>query len=438
MFLKNSFVFIIILFLTACANNDAEKTLQHIPQNVIRFVNPSTANIPLIPAGEQKQQTEKYLQHYFSPWTGQQTIYSLRQIKQYEIQFANQYQQAPGYDENYQPYTQSLMLRLINNMNLENFPIRGQPGILINNADIRILPIADPSFNSWQQAGQWYPFDNWQETHAHVNTPVLIILTSRDEAWDLVLLHNDFGWVQSDLVAQVTPEFERQWQVKHYIAITSDNTNITDQKNIYRFAANLGAVFPLIQANKNYDEIAVAIKNVTGNAQIVTATIPVTAASILPLPLTSMHIAVLANSLLGNPYGWGGIYGYRDCSSTMADLFTPFGIWLPRNSGQQIHIGKFISFANLTEKQKEQLIIGKGIPFLTLIGLPGHITLYIGQKNGVPYVFHDYWGLHTRNILWHEGRAVVGQTIVTPINFGTNYINVHETLISKADGMTVL
>ena len=38
---------------------------------------------------------------------------------------------------------------------------------------------------------------------------------------------------------------------------------------------------------------------------------------------------------MGVKYGWGGIDGGRDCSSTIKDLLTPFGIWLPRDSKDQ-------------------------------------------------------------------------------------------------------
>ena len=41
------------------------------------------------------------------------------------------------------------------------------------------------------------------------------------------------------------------------------------------------------------------------------------------------------------------MYQERDCSSTLRDLFTPFGLWLPRNSGQQAGEGIYISLKDL-------------------------------------------------------------------------------------------
>jgi len=64
--------------------------------------------------------------------------------------------------------------------------------------------------------------------------------------------------------------------------------------------------------------------------------------------------------------------------------------------------------------------------------------LYLGQKDGVEYVYHDMWGLRTMRLLRNDGRAVVGKTVITPIDFGHDYLNVRDSLLDDTIGMTVL
>ena len=103
-----------------------------------------------------------------------------------------------------------------------------------------------------------------------------------------------------------------------------------------------------------------------------------------PLPLTPGNVAMVGNVMMGQRYGWGGMFGDRDCSALTRELFTPFGLWLPRNSGAQARMGVVQPMEDLSAKEKEALILSNGVPFLP-VGMRGHITSY-GQvlKAGPP------------------------------------------------------
>lgn len=146
----------------------------------------------------------------------------------------------------------------------------------------------------------------------------------------------------------------------------------------------------------------------------------------------------MANRMMGQPYGWGTLYDYNDCSAMVMNLFAGFGIWLPRDSSNQIEIGQQISLAGLSNTQKEKLIIAKGIPFLTLIHKPGHIMVYIGHKNKEIYILHDLWGLKTINLFGQQGRAVIGKTVIAPSKLDYNYINIPNKLLSSIDKISIL
>jgi hypothetical protein len=103
----------------------------------------------------------------------------------------------------------------------------------------------------------------------------------------------------------------------------------------------------------------------------------------MPLPATPRQIAAVADRMMGQTYGWGGIDDKRDCSSMVRDLFAPFGIYLPRNSSSQAKSGPSMSLEGLTPAQKEEAILSRGVPFATLVWMPGHIMLYVGSFGGV-------------------------------------------------------
>jgi hypothetical protein len=133
----------------------------------------------------------------------------------------------------------------------------------------------------------------------------------------------------------------------------------------------------------------------SGKGVISRAAVLPSQACLLPLPLTVRNLGLIANQMLGQPYGWGGLGGYRDCSSTTHDLFVPFGLWLPRDSVDQARAGKAISLRGLSSADKERTVLEKGKPWLTLLRSPGHIMLYIGRRDSRAAMLHNFWGVKT-------------------------------------------
>ena len=117
-------------------------------------------------------------------------------------------------------------------------------------------------------------------------------------------------------------------------------------------------------------------------------------------------------------YGWGGIYGQRDCSSTLRDLYAPFGLWLPRNSSQQAKKGQRIKIDHLSDSEKVKLIKEKAIPFKTFLHKKGHILLYVGTFNDEIVVFHNIWGIKTKKD-GKEGRLIIGKAVFTSLSLGS-------------------
>jgi hypothetical protein len=164
-------------------------------------------------------------------------------------------------------------------------------------------------------------------------------------------------------------------------------------------------------------------------------------ASLMPVPLTSRAVAELADAMAGQLYGWGGMFENRDCSSTMRDLFLPFGIWLPRNSAQQARSGgEFVSLDGLDVSAKLHLIRTQGVPFASLIWLPGHIGLYLGvDGRGEPLLLHNIWGVRTVLPGGGEGRAVAGRLVISTLRPGEERKDVRrDGFLNRLTGLTLV
>jgi hypothetical protein len=128
--------------------------------------------------------------------------------------------------------------------------------------------------------------------------------------------------------------------------------------------------------------------------------------------------------MLGRHYGWGGLYEDRDCSALTMDLMAAFGILLPRNSSQQLRLGAPVSLEGLDSRERKELITRTATPFLTLIGKPGHITIYIGSHDGEPVIMQAVWGLKTL-VDDVPGRKVIGRAVITTLEPGIERDDLH-------------
>lgn len=109
-------------------------------------------------------------------------------------------------------------------------------------------------------------------------------------------------------------------------------------------------------------------------------------------PFTRRTVLTRAFSMLGEPYGWGGREGFRDCSRLLMDTFATFGIVLPRHSGAQQHAGTFsVDVADKSDKEKVQLLDAANQQGIVLMHFPGHIMMYLGRDTeGTPMALHSY------------------------------------------------
>lgn len=424
---------------TANSAKISRKLSQTTPQDCSYFIQDAQAADSPVVAYDPSQVMEAYLRHYFSPWENPFISFSVEELASKQEKTIQAYLQKPGLGLNRHPHSPAFMQDINDNMDLAAFPNYKQPAITVRATNLRDLPCGVPSFTDTVSPGQGYPFDNFQESLLAANEPVYVLHKTQDEAWQFVVTGSHcYGWVKSIDLAYVTSDFIQRWQTGKYVTPVRDGAVVSGSG--FAPTARVGQLFPLApeQEDSTNHQVFLASANKEGYAEIKISNISKADTEHMPLLATPSNMARIANNLMGQPYAWGGLEGYRDCSAMLKDIFMPFGIWLPRNSGPQFKAGEFVSLEGLKNDQKEKLIIEQGTPFFTIIYLPGHVMLYIGAQAKKVYVFHDVWGLRTKSLLGKEGRAILGKVVITSLDFGKEYSNIKKVLLDKCKGMILL
>ncbi len=115
------------------------------------------------------------------------------------------------------------------------------------------------------------------------------------------------------------------------------------------------------------------------------------------LPYSDERAKELLESLLGMPYGWGGLGGYKDCSAYVRDVFSVFGLELPRNSSQQALMGKVLAKGFDSFEEMEELL-KKSPPYRTLLFMRGHVMVYGGTEEGDLVIYHAVHSLKGKRV----------------------------------------
>jgi len=414
----------------------SEKLHEIVPQNCADFIQDDhQADQPLV-VYDATQVMESFLTYYFSPWENLFLSFSLEELYEQEKNRVEKCFQKPGWDLNKRLHTKDFITEISNNMMLATFPNLQQPAVVTRTTNLRSFPCSNPSFSIPEEIPF---FDNWQESLLSPNEPVHVLHKSQDKAWNFVVTgSHTCGWVQRDAIAYATPEFIAQWKTGQYVTPLCDNVPVVG--NILAPLARVGQLIPLAQQQNSTDNYSVltVVTNLEGYAVVKVSTIFKKHTTVMPLLATPNNMARMANSLMGQPYGWGGTEGYRDCSAILKDLFVPFGIWLPRNSVAQLKAGTFVSLEGLKNDQKEKVIREQGIPFFSLVYMPGHIMLYLGEKEGKVYVYNNLWSLRTQSPTGTTEKAILGKVVIMPLELSKEYSNITYSRLDQSKGLILL
>jgi hypothetical protein len=259
-------------------------------------------------------------------------------------------------------------------------------------------------------------FDRNQNSALDIATPLAILHTSKDGVWHYGMSPLSSGWVKdSDIAFGSKKEIKNYLESKSFVVTTSAK-NALLIKGEYHDHLRMGVRLPLVMGIDDMMMVRIPTRDEEGELTITNATIKTSDIHKGYLPYTPRNILQQAFKFIHAPYGWGGMYGEQDCSKFLQEVYATVGVELPRNSSSQSKVGKqHLNLTRLNSEQKIDKLEAKAEIGATILHLSGHITLYLGEYKGVPYIIHTAWGSSGRHF-------ALGRTAVTPLTFN-NYLN---------------
>ena len=413
----------------AYGSGEKVEDLHHFPQDMSAYRSNIIEKPSLLPT------QQNYDIKYFEPWTYTKPPIELKRV----LWPFTSYTHEIGFDATLQPIPEAWFQQISTLSNFEAYGKISKPAVSLRYLNVRNFPTEHPLFKDPKKAGEGFPFDYLQNSGVHPNEPLFVSHLSQDGKWAYIFTSYITGWVDSRDIAYLSKPVIDEWMNARQIEIIDERHSIYDLKGRYVFSSRIGMRLPLIAIEDDH-YVALAITAAQHHRPVYTkVNIPFTISTRSSLRLNKENLSRLSGRLLEQPYGWGGLYEERDCSSTLRDLFAPFGLWLPRNSSEQSKIGKIISLAELDEEAKKAKILSQAVPFETLLYKKGHILLYLGLYEGEIAVFHNVWGLKTIKD-GAEGRDIIGKTVITSLNPGKeleNY-NQEKSILSQIESMNII
>ncbi|HWP91170.1 MAG TPA: transglycosylase domain-containing protein [Thermodesulfobacteriota bacterium] len=294
------------------------------------------------------------------------------------------------YDRNNNLLSKNFYYDLIYKLNLDKISdeVRIRYALVTERTDVFAWPIDELIMSKPYD----YEFNAIEQSAIYLGTPVAVLHTSRDGKWFFIRTQYFHGWIKKEHLALTTREEANAYPGSPFLIITSRSKQTKSGVNL-----EMGTQIPLV---KNYDngfDINIPTKGNDGKLTFVKDFLSHEGVNEGFLPYTKRNALTQAFKLLGGPYSWGGEKTGWDCSLFVQDIFSTFGIKLPRNSGWQAKVGTDIaSFKEGTPAKDKLYTIKHWEPGVTLLRLPGHIMLYLGQDKGKPYAIHAIWGVFNK------------------------------------------
>lgn len=341
------------------------------------------------------------------------------------------------FDKNNRRISKRFYRDLEKNINLENVkdavPIKF--GVIVKKADIRGFPTIEPILE--------YPksldFDIVQYSTISPPEPAALLHLSKDKKWGFFQTSFVRGWIRLDKIAFANNRSDilsdttstNDTAASRFLVITGSYVHVYEDRKFKKPLERLPMGSRLSIINEDKDRWPVSFPYRDENGLLKWGNAYVSKTSDVHrgfLPYSKKNIISQAFKALGEGYGWGGINNKRDCSSFIKDVFASVGINLPRNSRQQIAVGRTLaSLDNGSSTDDLKAAIKNAVPGITLIGLNGHIMLYLGQIEDRQYAIHS---------LYRYGDKVVNKNIVTDLNLGNGAKS--KAFIDRLKGITII
>ncbi|MCB2192775.1 MAG: SH3 domain-containing protein [Deltaproteobacteria bacterium] len=397
----------------ACAPAPSPPQALHLPPQDLTPLLPKLGKGGcLLRPAYQAHRAKDYLERYFDCWTRPKPKHNQAEL----WALARPAAEKPGLGINLRPHSPGWYRKLWQEAGGNAYPSTDWKGLTLRPCHLRVLPTLEPDFEDGPGGG--FPFDRLQQTSLPGGLPVRVWHVSPRGGWLVVETPLALGWLPTDAVGRLTPRQKARWIKGPFLAVTRDRTPVRTLGGHFVFNAALGCLLPQEPIRGDSWRMLAPLGVLQGEAVLGPCALPLENAAPFPIPLTPANLSMVARPLLGQPYDWGGQWGQRDCSALTRDLLAPFGLWLPRNSADQAKAGVVnISLDGMSSQEKRAFVLMRGVPWLSLLYMPGHVMLYLGAPQGEPLVLQALWGLKRRTTQG-EGRFRVGRVVITGLEPG--------------------
>ncbi len=268
--------------------------------------------------------------------------------------------------------------------------------VCVKRTDARLLP--DDDFIA-KDPEEIY-FDSLISSEIMPHSGVVILHESNDGNWYYVLNGSYCGWVHKETLAlcRDKDEWLKAASPEEFLVVTGSDIIL---ENTARSSESAGRILPMgtkISLTASKDKVAdrmswgcyvaeIPCRAESGELYFEEALIPVSKdVHVGYLEMTSEAVLTQAFKFLGKIYGYGGTLNSNDCSGFVRQVYSCFGFELPRNAkaiARLYDIGS-IDCSKMTVDKKRSLLLD--MPPGLLVFMEGHIMMYLGTKDGVPYV----------------------------------------------------
>lgn len=264
-------------------------------------------------------------------------------------------------------------------------------------------------------------FDRFQYSTLECGNPVAVLHRTSDRSWSFIQTSYTMGWVPSAGIAigdgKIVNAFDRS---KPLVATGSMVPVYTDRVlSTHAVSIPMGTRLPFLEKTDRHYAVTLPWRAPDGGLTFVTGYIrPDADVSIGFLDYTARNVYRQVFKLEGTPYGWGDLFGGRDCSRLVMDVFSTFGFNMPRNSRRQaaFSLAGRKEAGGLSEKDKIAILKFLGNRPV-LLYMPGHIMLYLGTVDDRVFAIHSAWTLRESRPAG-DRTVMAGRVVVSDITHG--------------------
>ena len=315
--------------------------------------------------------------------------------------------------------------KIMSLVNWEAIPSKLVPkwGVATRATSIRALPT---NVKMLEEKGD-IEFDQLQFTLIKTWTPVAVLHTTKDGQWYYVQAPYVRGWVKAKHIAIFPTKKALQDIVKRdrFLDVTGESVAICVDplcREIYD-RPSMGTILPSYRKTETHYMVEMPIRSSSGSVRLQEYYINRKSDVHEGFPaFTQRNIIQQTFKLLGQRYGWGGMYYGRDCSGFVHDVFLSMGVDLPRDSDQQALVGTQLGhFEPYADHDLRESALSVATPGIALFKMPMHQMIYLGQVDGKHFIIHSTWA--ERISMTSDEKNRINQVIVSDLSLnGRSYL----------------